>query len=441
MWYEYLFVVLRIVNYVVLGLFALLLLVQLIEIIVALVCKKKTFPKSDKKAKIAYIIPARNESSVIYNTVKSVLDNQKYPKELFNVYVVANNCTDNTAQEASRAGAIVLVHDDPDPKHRMALYPLKYGIDYILENDKDTEIIIRLDADNHINDEFTSLMNNAYQSGSEFSRPYEGAINGAQNFFTKACSFFYCFDSRFGSRAREVMKLSAHPNGPGAAMSRKLLLESNGYDVTSICEDTEYTFNRMLEGKTIRFVEDAVVYEDLPSTGHDTAIRNKRIAAGNKVLLKEKMGKMLKMFFKTFKFTYLETYTTYIWVSIGGIFFTWFLLFFAYFFIFGGLAANNVIPLSMFNTQYFSSAIFTALIAIAITVAAFYLLFGMLVPTVMTATEYKKYGAKKKSQFVGLVFFFIIYVLFYAFSLMFGGMKKNVKWEQVKRNSDYYDKK
>jgi cellulose synthase/poly-beta-1,6-N-acetylglucosamine synthase-like glycosyltransferase len=237
------------------------------------------------------------------------------------------------------------------------------------------------------------------------------------------------------------MKLSAHPNGPGAAMSRKLLLESNGYDVTSICEDTEYTFNRMLEGKTIRFVEDAVVYEDLPSTGHDTAIRNKRIAAGNKVLLKEKMGKMLKMFFKTFKFTYLETYTTYIWVSIGGIFFTWFLLFFAYFFIFGGLAANNFIPLSMFNTQYFSSAIFTALIAIAITVAAFYLLFGMLVPTVMTATEYKKYGAKKKSQFVGLVFFFIIYVLFYAFSLMFGGMKKNVKWEQVKRNSDYYDKK
>ena len=441
MWYEYLFKVFEILNYIVLGIFALLILVQLFEIIVALITKKKKFPSSAKLAKIAYIIPARNEEAVIKNTVKSLLENQNYPRNLFNVYVIANNCTDNTALAAEEAGAIVLVHDDQDPKHHMALYPLKYGIDYILNNDKDSEIIIRLDADNHVNNDFSKLMNDAYQSGSSFSRPYEGAMNGAQNFFTKACSFFYCFDSRFGSRARERLNLCAHPNGPGAAMSRELLLASNGYDVKSICEDTEYTFNRMLEGKHISFVEDAIVYEDLPSTGKDTANRNKRIAAGNKELLKEKMGKMLKMFFKTFKFTYLETYLTYIWVSIGGALFSWLFIYYLYYFLFAGFASTGNIELSLNTALDYSNMIKTTLFVMAICVASFYVLFGLLVPFVMTLTEYKKFGAKKRKELVLLIFFFPVYLIFYAFSLMIGGLKKNVKWEEVKRNKDFYDGK
>ena len=121
MWHEILFRVLSIINYIILIIITIPLLVQVLYVLFAWI-KKKTFPKSDKKARIAYLIPAFNEESVIYHTVKECLDKQDYPKELFDVFVVANNCTDKTAELAEKAGAKVLILNDPDPTHRMALY-------------------------------------------------------------------------------------------------------------------------------------------------------------------------------------------------------------------------------------------------------------------------------------------------------------------------------
>ena len=73
MWHEILFRVLSIINYIILIIIAIPLLVQVLYVLFAWI-KKKTFPKSDKKARIAYLIPAFNEESVIYNTVKECLD-------------------------------------------------------------------------------------------------------------------------------------------------------------------------------------------------------------------------------------------------------------------------------------------------------------------------------------------------------------------------------
>ena len=175
MWYEYLYRVLSIINYVILIVIAVPLLVQICYVLFCFV-KKKTFPKSEVKGRIAYLIPAHNEASVIAGTVKNIFENQDYPRDKFDVFVVAHNCTDDTAALAREAGAIVLVLDDPDPSHRLALYPLRHGIDHILSiTDNPYDLVVHLDADNHINAEFSSLMNDAYQSGVDFARPYEGA--------------------------------------------------------------------------------------------------------------------------------------------------------------------------------------------------------------------------------------------------------------------------
>ena len=52
------------------------------------------------------IISARNESAVIAQLIRSIRQ-QKYPAKLIDIYVVADNCTDHTAQIAREAGAIV----------------------------------------------------------------------------------------------------------------------------------------------------------------------------------------------------------------------------------------------------------------------------------------------------------------------------------------------
>ena len=75
MWYEYLYRVLSIVNYIVLIIVALALLPQILYVLLAFL-KKKTFPKSDKKGRIAYIIPAYKEEDVIYDKVKNLIGGQ-----------------------------------------------------------------------------------------------------------------------------------------------------------------------------------------------------------------------------------------------------------------------------------------------------------------------------------------------------------------------------
>ena len=55
-----------------------------------------------KNHKFMAIIPAHNEESVVANLIES-LKNQNYPKELLDIYVIADNCTDRTAEVAKNA--------------------------------------------------------------------------------------------------------------------------------------------------------------------------------------------------------------------------------------------------------------------------------------------------------------------------------------------------
>ena len=82
---------------------------QLIYVIVALFNekrKKKQVYEAKKLHRFAFIVAARNESAVIANLIKSIKA-QNYPSELIDIFVVADNCSDNTADIARNSGAIV----------------------------------------------------------------------------------------------------------------------------------------------------------------------------------------------------------------------------------------------------------------------------------------------------------------------------------------------
>ena len=131
MWHVDLYNVLFIINNIILVLIGIPFFLQFIYMFLFWL-PKKTFPKSDKKGKICVIIPAHNESDVIFDTVNRLFKLQNYPKELFDVYVVAHNCTDNTASLARKAGATVFEFNDPDKSRHIASYALKHGYEQIL---------------------------------------------------------------------------------------------------------------------------------------------------------------------------------------------------------------------------------------------------------------------------------------------------------------------
>ena len=74
---------------------------------------KKRFPKAKEYHKYGLIIPARNEENVVGNLIKSIYQN-KYPQDKLQVFVVAHNCTDNTAQVCRELGATVYEYNNPD---------------------------------------------------------------------------------------------------------------------------------------------------------------------------------------------------------------------------------------------------------------------------------------------------------------------------------------
>ena len=431
MWHVEMYNILNIINNVVLIFIGIPFMLQFVFMLLFWLPKKK-FKPTEKKNRICVLIPAHNEADVIYDTVKRLFDRQNYPLDMFDVYVVAHNCTDNTAEKAKQAGATVFVLDDPDPSHRIASYALKHGFEQILATEIPYDFAIRFDADNHCNDDFFTLMNDAFNAGCQIARPYESALNMTQNHFTKACGLYYTFDSRFSSRVRERLHLDAHVNGPGAMMDFNIIRKIGGYDTTSITEDTEFCFKRMLEGYRCHFVEDAVVYEDLPSTFKDTYARNKRIAAGNVRLLGKYGFKMLGKFFTTFNFSFIEQILTYMFNIICVILCTWIPLFYVYNVAY--LWATKLFT----NAQAIAAGINAAGLYNQLTFIGFILLFlfifaGIGQGLLLVMLDYKKLGAKNRRSLLSGALLFPAFTVVYCVTMCLGVFQKPT-WTKISRN-------
>ena len=431
MWHVELYNVLNTINTVVLYIIGIPFILQFIYMLLFWL-PKKTFKKSEKKNKICVIVPAHNEEDVIYDTVKRLFDKQIYPKDMFDVYVVAHNCNDNTKNLAEKAGAKVFELNDPDPSHARAAYALKHGFKEILKTNIDYDFVIRLDADNHINDEFFSLMNDAYNSGCKIARPYESALNMTQNKFTKACGLYYTFDSRFSSRVRERLHIDAHVNGPGSMFAYEIIKNIGGYDTTSITEDTEFCFKRMLEGYRCHFVEDAVVYEDLPSTYKDTSSRNKRIASGNIRLLAKYTPKFIWNSIRHLRFSFIEQLLTYMFNIICVVLCTWIPFFYiydvAYLWAQGIFTNADALAVGINAPGLYNQLILVGLILLFL-----FLFAGMGQGMLLVAFDYKKLGAKKRSELMDGALLFPAFTVVYCLTMCLGAFSKP-KWNKVKRN-------
>lgn len=430
MWYDTVYQVFDKINTIILYIIGIPFGLQLIYMLLFWL-PKKTFKKTEKKNRIAVMIPAHNESDVIFDTVKD-LENQDYPRDMFDVYVVADNCTDNTAELAAKAGAKVYVHNDPDPKHHMVGYALKYAFELLIKEGIEYDFVIRLDADNHINKEFFSLMNDAYNSGAKIARPYESALNMTQSAFTKACGLYYIFDSRCSSRVRERLHMDAHVNGPGSLTAFEIIKRIGGYDTTTMCEDTEFNFKRMYEGYRCHFVEDAVVYEDLPSTMKDTLARNKRLGAGNTRLFFKSTPKLWFYAFRNLNFSFIENWLTYIFIPICPILCIWLPGFYIYAYVYHFMFPDKA-PFNAFGITNGDWITCTSIL-IAICIGALFCFCGILQSSLLVISDYKKMGAKNRRELISGILLFPVFSIVYVITITIGIFSKP-KWTKVNRNA------
>ena len=124
------FKIIYIVFSIILAIYSCLMLLFVIYGFVGIFWKRK-FKETNKKSRLAIVVSARNEENVITNLIKSI-KNEKYPKEMVSIFIVAHNCTDSTASISRKNGAIVYEYNNLNESKKG--FALKYLFEKIDED-------------------------------------------------------------------------------------------------------------------------------------------------------------------------------------------------------------------------------------------------------------------------------------------------------------------
>ena len=223
-------------------------LYQLVVSFCSLIKLKDKPLKINKDHKFMAIIPAHNEETVVGNLVES-LKAQNYPKDKYDIYVIADNCTDDTAKVAKEAGAIVLKRFDEF--HKTKGFALDWFLKQKIEEDADYDAFCVFDADNIVDKDFLKNMNKKLCQGEEVVQGYRDIKNPNDSWISSGYAIFYWMMHRFYHLARYNLGLSALLNGTGF-MVKFDLVKPNGWKTITLTEDIEYSLINIAEGRKLQ---------------------------------------------------------------------------------------------------------------------------------------------------------------------------------------------
>ncbi len=227
--------------------------------------KMRPLPEAGRLHRFAALICARNEQSVIGELVDS-LKAQNYPAELLDIYVLADNCTDDTAGAAAAAGAIVYRRENKE------LVGKGYALDELLkhiaadrgENAYDAYFIF--DADNIVDPDFVREMNKTYDRGYQVATCYRNSKNFGDNWISASYSIWFLREARFLNAPRMLTGNSCAVSGTGFMVSGSVIRENGGWPFHLLTEDIQFSVDCVLKGRRIGYCDSAVVYDEQPTT-------------------------------------------------------------------------------------------------------------------------------------------------------------------------------
>ena len=261
-------------------------LYQLVVSVCSLIKLKDKPILEDKQNRFMAIIPAHNEAAVVANLVES-LKNQNYPKELYDIYVIADNCTDNTAEVARNAGAIVYERFDETKKTKG--FALQWFLAQKIEENAPYDALCVFDADNIADENFLKAMNKKLCQGENVVQGYRDIKNPTDNWITAGYAIFYWTMNRFYHYARYNIGLSPLLNGTGF-MVRFDVIKPTGWDTKTLTEDIEFSLKNIIEGRRLGWATDAIVYDEQPTGFKQSWSQRSRWTVGHIQCLKEYTG-------------------------------------------------------------------------------------------------------------------------------------------------------
>lgn len=268
--------------YIMLGigvLFTVLYLYQFIYIFVALVRRPKTYPETDQTKRYAILIAARNEQLVIPELLKSI-KGQTYPAENLDTYVIADNCTDATADVARGLGAIVYERQN---KERVGKgYALEFLFNCI-KRDKGLryyDAYMVIDADNVLRSNYVAEMDKAHCAGNNVLTSYRNSKNYGKNWVSAGYALWFMRESRHLNNPRSLLGTSAAISGTGFLIASSIIEKNDGWKHFLLTEDIEFTVDCVLHGERVGYCHEAELFDEQPETFRQSWRQRMRWAKG-----------------------------------------------------------------------------------------------------------------------------------------------------------------
>ena len=248
-------------NFIIWLFFTLAYFYQFVYILVTWRRGMVKLPDAKKQHRYAFFIAAHNEESVIANLVQSIKD-QDYPAELIDTFVVADACTDNTAEEARRAGAIVYERNDLARKGKS--WVLDYGFDRIMdEYPGKYEAFFVFDADNLLSKSYVTEMNKVFDQGYLVSTSYRNSKNFDSSWVSSAYATWFLREAKFLNNSRMLCGTGCAISGSGWMVSARIIQGMHGWDFHTLTEDIQFSTFCAANGIRIAY-SPAEFYDEQP---------------------------------------------------------------------------------------------------------------------------------------------------------------------------------
>lgn len=232
-----------------------------------------------KTNRYAAIISARNESGVIGQLLDTIRA-QTYPAEFLDAIVIADNCTDDTAQVARDHGAIVYERFNKEQVGK------GYALDYLFDKlkkgvgDDYYDAYVIIDADNLLDEHFFEAVNKTFCQGYRIMTTYRNSKNFATNWISAGYSLWFMREAKFLNNARMMLGTSCAVSGTGFVVASAVIRERGGWPYHLLTEDIEFTVDTVIHGEMIGYCGDAMLYDEQPTTFSQSWTQRMRWAKG-----------------------------------------------------------------------------------------------------------------------------------------------------------------
>jgi cellulose synthase/poly-beta-1,6-N-acetylglucosamine synthase-like glycosyltransferase len=224
------------------------------------------------------VVPAHDEELMIESCLRS-LSNLRYPADKVKIVVVADNCTDRTAELASASGVVCLEREDA--QRRGKPWAIAWALDRLPMHAYDALVII--DADSRVDPDFAAGLASAAPLSDKAVQAYNDVSNRTDNALTRMAAVLSAVRFRFMNALKQRAGLNV-PLANGLCIGTHVLM-AHGWTAFSICEDWEMYVILTAHGVRIENVPAARIFSQEARSLRQSTSQRRRWTAGRLAVL------------------------------------------------------------------------------------------------------------------------------------------------------------